>query len=177
MEFYIIKKLLFILLILIPFLTTIITFCENPIYALLSFNILLLNFLVILHILGIHFLSLLLFLIYFGGILILFIFAILLLNLRNFKPIFWNNILKSPTFFFISCYLFYQQFIGNPSMNLTFSKYFFDLDLNSIMLIKESSNNINLYYFLQIYEYQDIKIKSLITKILSIYIFLIILFL
>jgi NADH:ubiquinone oxidoreductase subunit 6 (subunit J) len=88
MEFYIIKKLLFILLILIPFLTTIITFCENPIYALLSFNILLLNFIIILHTLGIQFLSLLLFLIYFGGILILFIFAILLLNLRNFKPIF-----------------------------------------------------------------------------------------
>lgn len=56
-------------------------------------------------------------------------------------------------------------------MNLTFSKYFFDSDLNSILLIKEYSKNINLYYFAQIYEYQDIKIKFLIKVILIICIY------
>lgn len=127
-------------LILIYFFATMVIFCRNSLYSILSLIFIIIGSCFILFSLKIEFLSFLLLLIYIGGIAVLFLFVVLMLQLYKDK--------KQITVFFLSQnYLMYFILFLKFSIFIYFFNKIFcsSIDLISFEYLKYNKDN-NLFF-------------------------------
>ena len=120
------------LLVVLTFSSIMVFFSYNPIYSVLFLILSFLSASSILVLFGAEFLAVLFLIIYVGAIAILFLFVVMMLNIKFYVP---NQLVQLPVIFIISIIVFLQSFWGNDLFYNTFK-----LEITNTIYIENLSN-------------------------------------
>lgn len=130
---------------------------KNPVYSVLSLIAIFLNISVILIIHNFDFLGLIILLVYVGAIAVLFLFIIMMINIKKIENITSIYMLISSSifflFFFYITYMIWSIYIFNIPIELSSNINIYTFNYSSF--ISDSNNNINLLNKVGFYLFND----------------------
>lgn len=125
---------------------------ENPVHSILLLILTFFNVSIILFFFKCEFLALLFIIVYVGAIAILFLFVVMMLNVKVFKSKDFSYFLSSYLFFIFLSYIL-NKFLGFCFYNstiLTELLYLIDFDYNSLFFLGQVLFNFFLYDFIAV---------------------------